>query len=291
MQPVFDFIAVLLLTGAAQGVLLAMALLAIPRGNRMANRILALLLIFFAASITLHTLAYTRYLFEFPHLIKTTGLVIKVRWMLWGIAVAAATQLSAQEPAKNNLPMLMPREQEIELALSAAPEHLRQDATIYVLERGKGFIKAREGKNGFSCLVVRFGAIIAPYAYDAEGAQTTMLADFRHAVLMEQGKDIKEAERILAEKYKAGKLLAPRKPGVAYMLSPDFMKHDSKTGAKTPVFPPHVMFYATYVKNADIGALPEHFNSDKNVFVLNEGRPDAYFIIVPKDSKHTHGTQ
>ncbi len=70
MPPAFDFIAVLLLVGAAQGVLLAMALLTIPRGNRIANRILALLLILFAASITLHTLAYTRYLFKFPHLIK-----------------------------------------------------------------------------------------------------------------------------------------------------------------------------------------------------------------------------
>jgi len=193
-----------------------------------------------------------------------------------------------QEPSKNNLPILMPREQEIEMALSAAPEHLRKDATVYELERGKGFVKAREGKNGFSCLVVRFGAIIAPYAYDAEGSQTTMLADFRRAALMEQGKDLKEAERILAEEYKAGKLMAPRRPGVAYILSPDCMKHDPNTGAKTRVFPPHVMFYAPYVKNADIGALPEHFNSDKNVFVLNEGRADAYFIIVPKHGEHAH---
>ncbi len=73
MQPIFDFIAVLLLAGAAQGVLQAMALLTIPRGNRMANRVLALLLILFAASITLHTLAHTRNLFEFPHLIKTAA--------------------------------------------------------------------------------------------------------------------------------------------------------------------------------------------------------------------------
>lgn len=220
-----------------------------------------------------------------------TGSLIKTRRMFLSIIVATATQVSAQEPVKNNLPLLMPREQEMEMALSAAPEHLRQEATIYVLERGKGFVKAREGKNGFSCLVVRFGAVIAPYAYDAEGSQTTMLADFRRAVLMEQGKSLKEAESILAEEYQASKLMAPRRPGVAYMLSPDFMKHDPKTGVKTHLFPPHVMFYAPYVKNSDIGALPEHFNSDKNVFVLNEGRPDAYFIIVPKEHQHAQATQ
>ncbi len=152
------------------------------------------------------------------------------------------------------------------------------------------FGRRKKGKNGFSCLVVRCGAIIAPYAHDAEGSQTTMLADFRRAILMEQGKDLKEAERILAEEYKAGKLIAPRKPGVAYMLSPDFKKHDHKTGQTTRVFPPHVMFYAPYVKNSDIGALPEHFNSDKHVFVLNEGRPDAYFIIVPKEHEHAQAS-
>ncbi len=175
------------------------------------------------------------------------------------------------------------------MTLSAAPEHLRQDATVYVLERGKGFVKAQEGTNGFSCLVVRFGAIIALYAYDAEVAQTTLLADFRRAVLMEQGKSLKEAKSNLAEEYKAGKLIVPRRPGVAYMLSPEFMKHDPKTGAKTRVFSPYVMFYAPYVKNSDIGALPEHFNSPKNVFVLNEGRPDAYFIIVPKKTRACAG--
>ena len=219
------------------------------------------------------------------------ALLLWLQLYIVALTALGALRLLAQEPAKNILPVLMPREQEIEMALSAAPEHLRKEAAVYVLERGKGFVKAREGKNGFACLVVRFGAVIAPYAYDAEGAQTTMLADFRRAELMEQGKTLQQAERILAEEYEAGKLIAPRRPGVAYMLSPDFMRHDPHTGAKTRVFPPHVMFYAPYVKNSDIGALPEHFNSDKNVFVLNEGRPDAYFIIVPKEHQHAQAVQ
>jgi hypothetical protein len=75
------------------------------------------------------------------------------------------------------------------------------------------------------------------------------------------------------------------------MLSPEFMKHDPATGAKTRVFSPHVMFYAPYVKNADIGALPEHFNSDKNVFVLNQGRPDVYFVIVPQAHQPAQASQ
>ncbi len=182
---------------------------------------------------------------------------------------------------------LMPLEQEIELALSAAPEHLRDGATVYVLEK-TGYVRTRQGTNGFSCLVVRFGPnILAPYAYDAEGAKTTMLADFRRTELLLQGKTLQQAQQILAEEYEAGKLKAPGKPGVAYMLSPEFVRINTETGESTQMFPPHVMFYAPYVKNSDIGALPEHVGSQHHVFVLNEGRPDGYFIIVPKGHSHT----
>ncbi len=71
MQPSLDFIAVLLLAGVVQGGFLAVALLTLRRGNRVANHILALLLALFAANIILHTLAYTQYLFKFPHLTRT----------------------------------------------------------------------------------------------------------------------------------------------------------------------------------------------------------------------------
>lgn len=198
-------------------------------------------------------------------------------------AVYAPPFVPVEKPIAKRISEPLSRDQEIELALSAAPLHLREESTVYVLEGGK-YVKVREGTNGFHCLVVRFGNIIAPYAYDKEGSETLMLADFRRAELVEQGKSIQEAERILQEEYKAGKLQAPRKPGVAYMLSSDFVRRDPKTGDETQVFPPHVMFYAPYMKNSDIGALPEQVSSTEHVYVLNEGRPDALFIIVPKSN-------
>ena len=70
MQPSLDFITVLLLAGVVQGGFLAVALLSLRRGNRVANRILGLLLALFAGNIILHTLAYTQYLFKFPQLAK-----------------------------------------------------------------------------------------------------------------------------------------------------------------------------------------------------------------------------
>jgi hypothetical protein len=51
------------------------------------------------------------------------------------------------------------------------------------------------------------------------------------------------------------------------------------------VFPPHVMFYAPYVKNSDIGARPEHLGSQSQPFILNEGKPYALIIVVPKEKQ------
>jgi hypothetical protein len=47
-----------------------------------------------------------------------------------------------------------PRERQIELALSAAPTEVSSKAAVYILG-AKGYEKAREGTNGFSCLVER----------------------------------------------------------------------------------------------------------------------------------------
>ena len=126
---------------------------------------------------------------------------------LAGLALAATG--FAQSDNKPELPELIDREKEIEMALSAAPEHLRKDAAVYVLQRG-GYVKAREGSNGFTCLVER------------EGVKDTS---------------------------------------------------------------PHVMFYAPYMKNSDIGARPEHRGSQSQPWILNEGKPYAYIILVPKEKQ------
>lgn len=172
------------------------------------------------------------------------------------------------------------REREIGLALTAAPEHLRNEAGVYVLQRG-GYVKARDSHNGFNCLVLRGGNILGPICYDAEGSETNMKADMRNRELLEQGKSRQEVEKIIDGEYRAGKLLAPRRPGIAYMLSPDFKRYDPKTGEGKQFFPPHLMFYAPYLKNSDVGSKPEHFNSHSQLFILDEGKPGAYMIVVP----------
>jgi hypothetical protein len=79
-------------------------------------------------------------------------------WIVWlavlmvfeyaGSTFAQADSPDTKRPAANpqQLPELFSREKEIALALSAAPEHLRTGAGVYVLERS-GFVKVRDSAN------------------------------------------------------------------------------------------------------------------------------------------------
>lgn len=68
MQPSINFLAVLNILGAIQGLLLALALLTLRRGNQSANRILAALMISISVVVCGAVLLTTKYVFEFPHL-------------------------------------------------------------------------------------------------------------------------------------------------------------------------------------------------------------------------------
>src|SRR5258708_22030028 len=80
----------------------------------------------------------------------------------------------------------LPRDLEIQLALSALPPHLRDNATVYVLNPEKGFEVARKGTNRFHALVARTGDdtfrgswpftkyrddILYPISFDDAGAE------------------------------------------------------------------------------------------------------------------------
>jgi hypothetical protein len=172
------------------------------------------------------------------------------------------------------------RDREVALALSAAPLHLRAEAGVYALV-GTDFERVRESRNGFDCVVQRVGRIQAPQCFDREGAETTLPAVLREMRLQLDGRSRDDAREVVAAEYRAGKLVAPRRPGLVYMLSREFLAFGEQ-GARR-VFEPHLMFYAPNLTNADVGALPEHHNDPAFPFVLDEGKPSAYVIVVPPD--------
>ena len=182
------------------------------------------------------------------------------------------------------LPELLPREKEIDLALNAAPEHLRKSAGVYVLER-HGFVKMRETTNGFTCIVNRDHPLsLKPVCFDAEGTATILPKILRIGELLMQGVPTSEIDKEIAEGFLIRKYISPRRAGVAYMLSGDIRNYNPRTG-KVESFPPHVMFYAPNLTNANLGITPEALASDPSLpFVAYQG-PHGFIIMLAGDKQ------
>ena len=187
---------------------------------------------------------------------------------------------------------LINREQEIELALKAAPVHLRQDATVFVFTN-RGYEKVRTGSNGFNCMVNRDGLqngddSVHPTCWDAEGSRTILPVMLRVGELLAQGKTAADIKRDIDEGFARGRFHSPAKAGIAYMLAGD-VKFDRKSGRlSTTEFPPHYMFYAPGVSNSDIGVSGEGLKQTPGLpFVYSGYSGDtrtAYIIVMANQS-------
>src|SRR4051812_18745439 len=102
--------------------------------------------------------------------------------------VLIASAAAAQQAAVPQIPELMPRDKEIQMALSAGPAHLRAGAGVYVLGP-KGYDKVRDSSNGFTCIVNRDHPMnLKPTCWDAEGTRTIVPKVLRVGELLMQGK-------------------------------------------------------------------------------------------------------
>jgi hypothetical protein len=181
-------------------------------------------------------------------------------------------------------PPLMDRQKEMALALGACPPSVAAKATVYVLERA-GYIKVRDGENGFTAIVQHAVPTSQdPQCMDAEGSRTFLPRYLKVAEWRAQGKSPEEIKLLVADAFARGVFQPPSKPGINYMLSSENFTPNAK--GEVVHFPPHVMFYAPYLTNADLGlgvALGPDGNPDGPAFVAGEGTPQA-LIIVPVGS-------
>jgi hypothetical protein len=199
------------------------------------------------------------------------------------VAALAATILplgsfAAAQPSERFAGLLtdIPAEQQIQLAMSAAPAEISRHATILVL-LSTGYAVARAGTNGFTCLVERqYLETLEPSCYDAEGSATTLQARLYREELRAARISDEEIESRLSDRYKAGTFKAPRKSGLVYMLSTHNKVYNDRT-RKIIHVPPHLMFYAPYATQKDFG----EFVGPHVPYVVLEGRPDAYLIVNP----------
>lgn len=171
----------------------------------------------------------------------------------------------------------LPGELETELALSALPPHLRNDAGVYHLFED-GYETVREPRGEFMCLVRRNGAIpgtfgdsIAPVCYDREGTRTLLPAVLDEVEMVQTGVPPDTVRSRIAARWASGVYERPG-PGVSYMLSPVF-----RLNGRNDAFVPHIMFYGPGKTDHDIGATGDRL--DHVPFVQAPGLPSAMMVI------------
>ena len=178
---------------------------------------------------------------------------------------------------------------EVALALSACPPAVAKGAAVYVLGQS-GYVKVRDSQNGFTALVQHtVPAAQEPRCMGAEGTRTWLPRILKVAELRAEGKSREEIQQVISAALAKGVLKPPSQPGVDYMLSTQNRVPNQK-GIVTP-FPPHLMFYAPYLTNADLGVDGTRLGPDRNpvgpVFVAGEGGPYALIIV----AIGRHGTE
>jgi hypothetical protein len=173
-----------------------------------------------------------------------------------------------------------PPDIQIALAESAAPPVVARDASVYVID-AQGYRLVRTGTNGFTCLISRERPdTLEPECFDAEGSATTVKV--RLFTESQRAKGVSEAVigRETDARYVTGEFLAPRRPGLVYMLSEHNYVFDP--GRKAIVhFPGHLMFYAPFATEKEIGSGPGA------PFIVAPGTPHALIIVIPAGD-HPH---
>jgi hypothetical protein len=203
---------------------------------------------------------------------RISGWVVVLMCASVSVSAGAAADDPPARFAQSPQYPLLPRALEIELALSAAPKHLRDDATVWVLE-ASGYAVAKKGGNAFACVVSRRAGDLFPVCWDAEGARSLLSLDFEDARLRLSGKSGAEIESIEKERFKSGQYHAPARAGVAYMLSPMRYRIDEHGAVTRTISNPHLMFYGPNLTDTDIGGARGAF-----VFINRVG-PDGMMIV------------
>ena len=207
------------------------------------------------------------------------------------LSLATNTALAGQTPdTRAVLKKVFPEQIERDLALSAAPEHLRAGATVYVYG-AKGFRKEQSGTNGFTCLLNRDAFFYArtafkPTCWDAEGATSYVPVMLRVAELLAVDKSVEEIRADVDAGFKDGRFHRPRRTGVAFMLAGD-IELDPATGKLVKqAFPGHYMIYAPGVSSEDLGYSREAAIANPSLPVIFRsgagGAELGYLIIVPQ---------
>lgn len=199
--------------------------------------------------------------------------------------------LSQQAKLGDITSFLMPREAEIALARSSAPNDVGTRAAVWVLERD-GYREAAKGTNGFTCFVGRgwSGPILigpptarrlhpdvfdprlrAPHCFNPIATRSVLPWHIARTRLLLSGVPADEVDARIGDEVKAGRISLAEPGAMAYMMSPH-----QDLGAAFGAWRPHVMVYLPNLSNADWGIAA--FSHDYP-FVAEAGTPWAVAVM------------
>ena len=178
-------------------------------------------------------------------------------------------------------PRPLPEQEEIALAMSAAPREISANATIYVLRDGGPAI-ARAGSNGCTCMVSRdlHEGSLYPICFDREASTSVLHRELLELRLRVEGKSEAEVKQAVKTAFAAGRLRPPRRPAVTYMMSSRQVLFSSPEaeGRRVGAWHPHLMISLPFLTEAQLGLIP---GSSVDVFQLDRSGEALAQLIVP----------
>lgn len=157
---------------------------------------------------------------------------------------------------------------ETALALSALPERLRADASVFGLRDG-AYVKLKDGEGPFTCIVERrHRDSVMPQCVDRAGRDTVLpaLIERSERTLAGQGDDAEPDH-----------LAPPARAGVSYMMS-DFNYAWVPSAKAILKVAPHVMFYAPGLTNDDIGGSLQAGTENRGTPFMVDPGPHGFMI-------------
>jgi hypothetical protein len=201
------------------------------------------------------------------------------------IALAGATPLFAADVTLER----MPADLEAQFALSAIPPALRAKAAVYLLDPQKGYWLSRPGTSGIACAVQRTQWEAADYrndiyygiCYDAAGVKTYFQVMLDAAALRAQGMGPAALKSEIERRFRDKTYVPPAKAGLSYMVAPIMRTFGPPDLSVQTMAMPHLMFYAPYLTNEDIGAVPvlHDFSTLLYPFVDRQGNAEHSYMI------------
>jgi hypothetical protein len=200
-------------------------------------------------------------------------------------ATAATPSIRSPETTIERMPAAL----ETQFALSAAPPKLRDQATVYLLDPATGYHLSKKGTSGVTCIVERTAwewadfrnDIYIPLCYDAAGTATYVKVMMDAAALRARGMGPAALKAEMERRYRTKMYRAPAKAGISYMISPVFRTNGLPDMKVHTMAMPHLMTYAPFTTNADIGAVPDLADPAtlQHPFIDRQGIDEQSYVI------------